>query len=131
MNVEGMTIVYTSHYLEEAEHLCQEIAILDRGRLIASGPVRELLARYGQGNIAIRTAAPVPDSVLREAGSLPFVTSAAWQDGTLTLTSTSATATVRDALALLEARGIGVLSLSLGGASLEQLFLSLTQAQRG
>ena len=131
MNAEGMTIVYTSHYLEEAEHLCQEIAILDRGRLIAAGPVRELLARHGQGSIAIRPAVPVPDAVVREAGGLPFVTSAQWQDGTLTLTSTAATATVRDALALLEARGIGVHSLSQGGATLEQLFLSLTQAQRG
>jgi ABC-2 type transport system ATP-binding protein len=131
MNADGMTIVYTSHYLEEVEYLCQEIAIMDRGRLIAAGPVKELLARHGQGVVAIKTASPVPESVVREAAALPSVTSADWKDGTLTLISSSPTRTVRDILALLEGSGVGVLSLTQGGANLEQLFLSLTQAQMG
>ncbi|HEY6000618.1 MAG TPA: ABC transporter ATP-binding protein [bacterium] len=131
MNAEGMTVLYASHYLEEVEYLCQEIAILDRGRLIATGPVRELLARFGHDVIAIRTAAPVPDAVVREAGGLPSVREARWRDGALTLISASPARTTRNALALLEERGIGVLSLRQGTASLEELFLSLTQGRSG
>jgi ABC-2 type transport system ATP-binding protein len=49
----GMTVLYTSHYMEEVELLCQRVAILDRGRVIAGGPVADLVARHGGGGIEI------------------------------------------------------------------------------
>src|SRR4029077_8998151 len=44
---EGRTIIYTTHYMEEAERLCDRIAIVDHGKLLALGTVKELLAQYG------------------------------------------------------------------------------------
>lgn len=44
---EGRTVIYTTHYMEEAERLCQRIAIVDHGKLLATGSVDELLAEYG------------------------------------------------------------------------------------
>jgi ABC-2 type transport system ATP-binding protein len=55
---EGTTIVYTTHYIEEAERLCDRIAILDEGRIAAVGTLQELLALIGMGEvIEIRSAA--------------------------------------------------------------------------
>ena len=46
LNENGMTLVYTSHYMEEAERLCRVVAIMDHGRVLDQGPLAELLARY-------------------------------------------------------------------------------------
>ncbi len=47
LNRAGKTIIYTTHYMEEAERLCDRIAVIDHGRLLALGPLNELLARHG------------------------------------------------------------------------------------
>jgi ABC-2 type transport system ATP-binding protein len=58
----GMTIVYTTHYLEEAEDLCDRIAIMDEGRLVALGTLPELLARsHASEVIELKLATPPPD----------------------------------------------------------------------
>jgi len=46
LNGEGTTIIYTSHYMEEAEHLCHRVAIIDRGRIISIGDPKDLLAQH-------------------------------------------------------------------------------------
>lgn len=51
LNKSGMTIVYTSHLMEEAENLCTEIAIIDQGKIIASGQPKILIAENGSGNL--------------------------------------------------------------------------------
>jgi ABC-2 type transport system ATP-binding protein len=50
---QGMTVLYTSHYMEEVELLCQRVAIMDRGREVASESVADLLARHGGGSLEI------------------------------------------------------------------------------
>jgi len=47
----GMTVIYTTHYLEEAEKLCDRIAILDKGKILAQGSLAELVKLVGEGNI--------------------------------------------------------------------------------
>lgn len=47
---QGMTVLYTTHYMEEIERVCEQIAILDHGRIIAEGPLKALLAQ-GDGNL--------------------------------------------------------------------------------
>ena len=51
---EGTTIVYTSHYMEEVEHLCDRLTVIDRGRAVASGPIDRLLERLGGTSIQVR-----------------------------------------------------------------------------
>jgi ABC-2 type transport system ATP-binding protein len=51
LNKNGMTIVYTSHHMEEAENLCTEIAIIDHGKIITSGKPKELITEHQSGNL--------------------------------------------------------------------------------
>lgn len=55
LNSEGMTIIYTSHYMEEVEYLCERIGIVDHGQLIASGTLRELRETIGDHSRIILT----------------------------------------------------------------------------
>lgn len=56
----GVTIVYTSHYMEEVEQLCDTIAVIDRGRLVLSGRMDSLLQRDGGRSLSIRLKEPAP-----------------------------------------------------------------------
>lgn len=62
---QGMTILYTTHYMEEIERVCEQIAILDQGRIIAEGALKDLLAR-GQGNLE-NLFLQLTDTTLRDA----------------------------------------------------------------
>ncbi len=59
LRARGTTIVYTSHYMEEVEHLCDRLTVIDRGRTVASGPTEELLERLG-GTWMELVIAPAP-----------------------------------------------------------------------
>ncbi len=62
LNQQGMTIIYTSHYMEEVEYLCTRIGIIDHGKLIASGTVPELRENIGnRSRIILSLSAPVQD----------------------------------------------------------------------
>ena len=54
---EGLSVLYTTHYMEEAERLCDRIGIIDEGRLVAEGTRRELVARQGEGDRVVVSAA--------------------------------------------------------------------------
>jgi ABC-2 type transport system ATP-binding protein len=71
LNRDGRTVIYTTHYMEEAERLCDRIAIIDRGRLLALGTLDELLAAHGglptlvvntaKGETRLQTSQPLAD----------------------------------------------------------------------
>ena len=71
----GMSIIYTSHYMEEVELLCHRVAIIDQGRLITLDTVKNLVARLGGGVIQMGIA-KVDDALLEQLGRLPAVTKA-------------------------------------------------------
>jgi ABC-2 type transport system ATP-binding protein len=54
----GMTVIYTSHYMEEVQSLCERVAIMDRGKLLALDHVNEMIAAHGGGSVAIELASP-------------------------------------------------------------------------
>ena len=81
MREEGRTIVYTTHYMEEAQRLCDRVGIIDRGRLLALDTVERLISEHGgrstitaeraDGEISIETADPMAELVkLQEGGKL-------------------------------------------------------------
>lgn len=128
MNSNGITIVYTSHYMEEVEALCDETAIMDSGRVIAHGPMSVLLSRHGSGVIKIRSA-PAPSEDLRCAiESLPDVQSAAITGNAVTIKTTNPENAIEGVICLLREKNVQLLSISHGAANLEGLFLSLTGA---
>jgi ABC-2 type transport system ATP-binding protein len=72
LNRDGMTVVYTSHYMEEVQALCKRVGILDGGQLIACDPVTDLLHRL-KGRIDFRMES-VPPALVERLKSLPDVT---------------------------------------------------------
>jgi ABC-2 type transport system ATP-binding protein len=124
LKTRGVAILYTTHYMEEAERLCDAIAIIDHGRIIASGTKEELVkSTFGGGQaLTVETIAPIGGSLKEQ-----LATAGATVDGTrLQLAVEDAPRQIRELLERLNAEGIGVKDLTLKGATLEQVFLHLT-----
>ena len=62
---QGMAVLYTTHYMEEAERLCHRVAIIDEGRFVAEGTSQELAARVGRGQTVVVTFENAPTAKLR------------------------------------------------------------------
>ena len=121
----GVTVLLTTQYLEEADQLADEIAVVDHGRVIATGTPDELKARTGAQTLVVRPAHPVDlqtvvSAVGHLAGSVPEV-----QD-TLVSAPVADPAVLPAVVRRLDDAGVLVAELSLRGSSLDEVFLSLT-----
>ena len=127
----GKAIVYTTHYMEEAERLCDRIVIIDHGKVIANdtlaGLYRQLpVSAMLEIELALGADSAVnTDALLREPG----VKTVAQESGRLTVGVDSLTVSASTVLAWLAAHGYTVNRISSGRASLETLFLTLTGRQ--
>jgi ABC-2 type transport system ATP-binding protein len=118
----GVTIVLVTHFMEEAERLCDRIALIDAGRVVATDSPAGLIARVGaEQRVRFRPSAPVADSVLTE---LPGVTDVSHSGGQVTVTGTGNLAHVVT-LALAQ-KQIVPGDLRIEQASLDDAFLALT-----
>jgi ABC-2 type transport system ATP-binding protein len=124
----GVSILYTTHYMEEAERLCDRIAIIDNGRIIASGTTEELIRKSvgAKQALTIDTTAPIPSDI-RERLSRAGATLLGDGEGDRLQASVEDPATqIRQLLELLHAGHVGVRDLTLKSPTLEQVFLQLT-----
>ena len=124
----GGTVVLTTHYMEEAERLCDRVAVMDHGKVIALGSPRDLIASLGADHIvefslADGGAEPLPEAAL---AALPGVKAARRDGPRFSLTVTEAHRAVPALMLELERRGVGMTELVTHHATLEDLFLSLT-----
>lgn len=126
LNDQGMAIIYTTHYMEEVESLCDHVAIIDHGHIIARGTLGELLGTYEHGAIEVRTEAPPGAGAAEALRTLPDVKDVAIDDRLITVTSLRPQSTLPALLGALAERRIAVASLSMGTTHLEQVFLNLT-----
>ena len=121
---ERKTILLTTHYIEEAEKLCDRVAIIDQGRVIAQGTPRELKQRSaGTTRIELRLARPESDSALKQ---LEGVADCHASDGVYVVHSTRVPQTIVSLVKYLEANGNELSSLDIAAPSLEDVFLELT-----
>jgi ABC-2 type transport system ATP-binding protein len=123
---EQRTILLTTHYIEEAEKLCDRVAIIDEGRIIALGTPREIQERtLAHSTIEIECAQPIAE------GTLPV-----WQDaGTISLddrrtrlsvTSERPARTIVDLVKWLDDKGLELADIHIKRPSLEDAFIELT-----
>jgi ABC-2 type transport system ATP-binding protein len=127
LNVEGMTLVYTSHYMEEVQALCSRIGIMDLGRLAACDTLPRLLQLL-PGTIRFRVVSLTP--ILREQlKKLPGAVLSEGDDGFLELECGDAKATVVELMRLMQRTGSELLSLDIEETNLERVFLHLTGRQ--
>lgn len=122
LNEQGVTVVLTTHYLEEAQELCDRIAIINHGRLIANEPTASLLSKAQEKVVEVtvdRDLAAVPQSPLFEKAELKG-------ERVIAITYQKDRANAGDVLAAVSAAGFGVVDVSTREADLEDVFLSLT-----
>ena len=126
MNDAGTTIVLTTHYIEEAERLCDRVAIMDDGRKVDVSTPDELMSR-GTDTIELGLADPP-----RTAPSLDVegVTEVAVTDDGLSVTAMGGSQTAPELLRTLERQGHTVTSLDIRRASLEEVFVNMTRDER-
>jgi len=122
----GGTVLLTTHYMDEAERLCDRLTIIDHGRAIASGTPAQLIAELG-GHQRVEFEAPGADSVPAEVWrSLPSVEAVHAQDGMVVLGVLETHQAIPALLAALQTRGASLQRLTTRQASLEDVFVRLT-----
>jgi ABC-2 type transport system ATP-binding protein len=115
---QGRTVLFATHYLEEADAVADRVLVLQRGRVVADGPVTAIKARSRRR--VVRCTLPGVDS--RTLSRLPGVTEVSLHGDSVRLTTGDADATVR----ALFAAGLPVHDLEVSGGGLEEAFLALT-----
>ncbi|MEZ5184860.1 MAG: ABC transporter ATP-binding protein [Candidatus Nanopelagicales bacterium] len=125
----GMAVLYTTHYMEEAERLCDRIGIIDQGRLIAEGTRDELVNRLGeQTTVSFRVNAghQTIQSWRDELSGLSQVTAVKDIDSGLAVVAARGAALIAPAVQSAQACGIDVVGIEVNQPDLEAVFLDLT-----
>jgi linearmycin/streptolysin S transport system ATP-binding protein len=123
---QGMAVLYTTHYMEEAERLCDRVGVLDEGVLKAEGTLRELTSLVGEhdrlridarGDLAAAAAA---------ARTVTGVSEAVPRDGGLDVLAEDARASLAEIVRAIDGTGAGIISMEVQEPNLEAVFLHLT-----
>ena len=125
LNANGTTIILTTHYLEEAEQLCNKVAIIDEGKIIENDSMQNVLKKLKTEVFILNTEKP-----LNKAPEIHGYATALKSPQEIEIT-VSQEQGVNDAFSTLEASGVKVLSMRNKNSRLEELFLDLTKSQQG
>ncbi|MFI1481037.1 ABC transporter ATP-binding protein [Streptomyces sp. NPDC020747] len=119
---QGRTVLFATHYLEEADAIADRVLVLHRGRLLADGTAAEIKAKAGARRIAFDLEGPIDEPALH---ALPFLTSLDVSGHTVRVQSSDADATVHALYGL----GVYPRNLEVAGLGLEQAFVAITAAE--
>jgi ABC-2 type transport system ATP-binding protein len=124
LKAEGRTVLLTTHYMEEAEILCDRIAIMDHGHILEEGTVEELVSRrFKERAVRFDTIEGFTDTRL---AAMPGVSSVKHEDGDVLLYTRDVPATIGAVLDAAESLGVEPANLAVRRATLEDVFLDLT-----
>jgi ABC-2 type transport system ATP-binding protein len=126
LNKQGVTVMYTTHYMEEAQALCHRVAIVDNGRIVQLGSPATLVQKFSDSVIKIEFIEMVASSLYEELKSIgpiaPLDETGRW----IRLKTVNPAQTVEKILNLPEVKKIGIHSLDVSKPNLEDVFLHLT-----
>ena len=123
LNRKGVTIVLTTHYLEEAQELCDQIAIINRGQVVACEPTATLLRRLDIRNVIV-----TPDEPMTAAPTLPGFETKLLNSGGFSVSYRTGQSSVEQVLAAIRTAGLHIKDISTEDPDLEDVFVSLTTA---
>jgi len=121
LNAEGVTILLTTHYLEEAQELCDTIAIVNRGEVVACEPTGQLLKRLDTRSVVV-----TPEEPLTAAPELKGFESKLRNGGSFSVTYRTGQSSVEQVLAAVRAAGLHIKDIATEDPDLEDVFMSLT-----
>ena len=122
LHAKGVTIVLTTHYLEEAQELCDTIAIINHGKVIACEPTHKLISRLDQKTLVVTPQAPIAMPLK----GFEDVTFAMRQSGAFTVTYSTGEHSVEEMLDRVRNAGIAIKDLSIEEPDLEDVFVKMT-----
>ena len=126
VTASGATVIYTTHYLEEAEELCDRIAIMDHGKILAEGTLEELIRRVGGRELVTVRGGFAPEALEPIVAALPGVQVTSAAPGRVVLTVERSGRGAVDVLARVLGAGLDIDGVSVQPPSLNALFLNLT-----
>jgi len=128
LNRQGLTILYTTHYMEEAELLCHRVAIMDGGRIMALDTPQNLINTLGTGLIHVGVK-DVDEEMLARLQALPQVKAVARRDDTLAFETVDAQRALLEVIGLFNETDTPMTSLEILEPNLESVFIQLTGKQ--
>ncbi|MBK6742835.1 MAG: ABC transporter ATP-binding protein [Hydrogenophilales bacterium] len=126
LHAAGITILISTHYMEEAEHLCQRIAIINHGKLLVQGTVPDLLAMQRDKTIQLQLEGDPPADLEARLEGISGLLEVHVAGRCVLIVAEQPDSLVAPLMRAIHERGLGVRSMSFGTASLEQVFLALT-----
>lgn len=123
---KGGTVLLTTHYMDEAERLCDRLAIIDHGQIIAEGTPADLIERLGGHHVVEFMVGGGTVTSLQSWRTLPGVESVRNEDGLVSLNVREPHLTIPALLAAVETQGLQLMHLTTRQASLEDVFVGLT-----
>ncbi|WP_438421115.1 ABC transporter ATP-binding protein [Bacillus siamensis] len=123
---KGMTVIYTSHYMEEVEYLCERAAIMARGSIIACGTKDELKQSAEASDTLIVNAEGLNDDAVQKIRRIPGVSEAAVSHQTISMLVSAAERNILDIADDIRRTGITIKGIHFEEANLESIFLRLT-----
>ncbi len=126
LSTEGMSVLYTTHYMEEAERLCDRVGIIDNGLLVAEGARRDLVDSIGQNDTVHVTGTGDLGAASEALRSTDGVVQAAEAHGVITVMVDRAASRLPSVLAAVGAAGVSVTAVDVKEPNLEAVFLHMT-----
>jgi ABC-2 type transport system ATP-binding protein len=126
LKAEGRTVILTTHYIEEAEMLCQRVGIIDHGALIALDTPEALIARLGAASTLTATILELTPEQVAEARALPGAAAASYEDGRLEIQTTQPIEALVALQQLTIDAGQPIRDVTIRQPNLEDVFISLT-----
>lgn len=126
LNQQGMTILYTTHYMEEAERLCHRVAVIDQGQIIALDTPKALIDSLGGGIIRLGLPETATEKFISRVKALPAVKNVSRQDSILSIQTRHSKEALAQMVQLLNTAKVSITTLEILEPNLESVFLHLT-----